>query len=151
LGRTSGGKPMSNDPHARMWCPSGRRAPRDMRVAPMLDEAVCTGPVRPRHALLINPFYAKDTSSYGKHALTPTLALTRFAAATPPTWQARSWDETLSQGPPPWRPFPQIVAITVHLTFAHRAYELARWYRQRGARVVLGGLHVLSCPDEAAQ
>ncbi len=37
----------------------------------------------------------------------------------------------------------------MHLTFAERAYELARWYRRRGARVVLGGLHVLSCPDEA--
>src|SRR5262249_46567178 len=31
-----------------------------------------------------------------------------------------------------------------------RAYELARWYRARGAKVILGGLHVLSCPEEAA-
>jgi radical SAM superfamily enzyme YgiQ (UPF0313 family) len=38
----------------------------------------------------------------------------------------------------------------VHLTFARRAYELAAWYRARGARVVLGGLHVQSCPEEAA-
>jgi radical SAM superfamily enzyme YgiQ (UPF0313 family) len=43
-----------------------------------------------------------------------------------------------------------VVGITVHLTFAGRAYELADWYRARGARVVLGGLHVTSCPDEAA-
>jgi radical SAM superfamily enzyme YgiQ (UPF0313 family) len=41
------------------------------------------------------------------------------------------------------------VGITVHLTFAERAYALAQWYRQRGAKVILGGLHVLSCPDEA--
>jgi radical SAM superfamily enzyme YgiQ (UPF0313 family) len=27
---------------------------------------------------------------------------------------------------------------------------LAEWYRSRGSRVILGGLHVLSCPDEAA-
>jgi radical SAM superfamily enzyme YgiQ (UPF0313 family) len=54
----------------------------------------------------------------------------------------------LLQGPPPWEPFPQVVGITVHLTFAARAYALARWYRERGARVVFGGLHVLSCPDE---
>src|SRR5918999_1188254 len=52
--------------------------------------------------------------------------------------------------PPPWEPFPQVVGITVHLTFARRAYALAAWYRARGARVVLGGLHVLSCPDECA-
>ncbi|TMQ34493.1 MAG: B12-binding domain-containing radical SAM protein, partial [Planctomycetota bacterium] len=56
----------------------------------------------------------------------------------------------LLQGPPPWQPFPQVVGITVHLTFARRAYALAQWYRSRGARVILGGLHVLSCPEEAA-
>ena len=38
----------------------------------------------------------------------------------------------------------------MHLTFAKRAYELARWYRQWGAKVVLGGLHVLTAPEEAA-
>ena len=47
-------------------------------------------------------------------------------------------------------PFPQVVGITVHLTFARRAYELARWFRERGATVIFGGLHVLSCPEEAA-
>ena len=41
-----------------------------------------------------------------------------------------------------------VVGITVHLTFASRAYELARWFRERGAVVVFGGLHVLSCPEE---
>ncbi len=45
---------------------------------------------------------------------------------------------------------PEVVAITVHLTFARRAFELAEWYRARGAKVVLGGLHVLSCPEECA-
>ena len=42
------------------------------------------------------------------------------------------------------------VLSRVALTFARRAYELAAWFRQRGARVILGGLHVQSCPDEAA-
>jgi radical SAM superfamily enzyme YgiQ (UPF0313 family) len=45
---------------------------------------------------------------------------------------------------------PQVVGITVHLTFARRAYELAYWFRSRGSKVVFGGLHVLSCPDECA-
>src|SRR2546427_5756510 len=53
-------------------------------------------------------------------------------------------------GPPPYRPMPEVVAITVHLTFARRAFELASWYRARGCAVVLGGLHVLSCPEECA-
>ena len=43
-----------------------------------------------------------------------------------------------------------MVGISVHLTFANRAYEIARWYRERGAKVILGGLHVLSCPEEAS-
>src|SRR5439155_14969158 len=72
------------------------------------------------------------------------------AAATPAHWRVRYWDENLLQGPPPVDPVPEVVGISVHLTFASRAYDLARWYRARGARVVLGGLHVLSCPDEAA-
>jgi radical SAM superfamily enzyme YgiQ (UPF0313 family) len=122
-----------------------------MRVAPRLDPAVQVGPVRRREALLINPFYPKDPhASFGKHVLTPTLALTSIAGATPPYWRVRYWDENLLQGPPPWRPFPEVVGITVHLTFARRAYALADWYRRRGAKVILGGLHVLSCPDEAA-
>ena len=125
--------------------------PKEMVCAPRLDPAIRPGPVRPRSALLINPFYRKDPhASFGKHVLTPTLALTSVAGSTPPGWEVRYWDENLLQGPPPWKPFPQVVGITVHLTFAKRAYELAEWYRSRGAKVVLGGLHVISCPDEAA-
>jgi radical SAM superfamily enzyme YgiQ (UPF0313 family) len=127
------------------------RLPRAMRVAPRLDPKQRVGPVAPRRALLINPFYAKDPhASFGKHVLTPTLALTSVAASTPGDWEVSYWDENLLQGPPPSEPFPQVVGITVHLTFARRAYELARWYRRRGATVILGGLHVLSCPEEAA-
>jgi len=123
--------------------------PKAMRIAPLLDDKVRPGPVRPRYALLLNPFYPKDPhASFGKHVLTPTLALTSIAGSTPAHWEVRYWDENLLQGPPPWQPFPQVVGITVHLTFAQRAYALARWYRERGAKVVFGGLHVLSCPDE---
>jgi radical SAM superfamily enzyme YgiQ (UPF0313 family) len=128
-----------------------RRIPRDLRVAPTLDARVRRDRIRPRHALLINPFYPKDPhASFGKHVLTPSLALTSLAGATPSDWTLRYWDENLIQGAPPSRPLPQVVAITVHLTFAQRAYELAEWYRRRGSKIILGGLHVLSCPDEVA-
>src|SRR5436305_1001781 len=123
--------------------------PEAMRVAPLLDESVRPGPPRPRSVLLLNPFYPKDPhASFGKHVLTPSLALTSIAASTPPEWEVRYWDENLLQGPPPSEPLPQVVGITVHLTFSQRAYALARWYRERGAKVIFGGLHVLSCPDE---
>src|SRR5215468_8113498 len=131
--------------------PRRRWTPREMREPPFLDSLAPTAPVRRRYALLINPFYPKDpNASFGKHVLTPSLALTSIAASTPPEWTVQYWDENLLQGPPPCDPFPEVVGISVHLTFAKRAYELARWYRERGSKVIFGGLHVLSCPDECA-
>jgi radical SAM superfamily enzyme YgiQ (UPF0313 family) len=128
-----------------------RNTPRALRVAPTLGRRMTAAPVRQRYALLINPFYPKDPhASFGKHVLTPSLALTSIAGSTPAGWEVRYWDENLLQGPPPADPVPQVVGITVHLTFARRAYELARWYRERRAVVIFGGLHVLSCPEEAA-
>ena len=122
-----------------------------MRVAPVLDEAAEPGLPRPRLALLVNPFYPKDPhASFGKHVLTPSLALTSVAAATPANWEVRFWDENSLQGPPPLDPMPAVVGITVHLTFADRAYRLARWFRDRGAKVIFGGLHVQACHEEAA-
>src|SRR5262245_13444763 len=132
-------------PRTPLWLPA------EMKNAPSLD-ALQPGPRERRFALLLNPFYPKDPhASFGKHVLTPTLALTSVAAATPPHWRVRYWDENLLQGPPPTAPMPEVVGITVHLTFAQRAYQLARWFRQHGAKVILGGLHVLSCPEEAAE
>lgn len=128
-----------------------RWMPHEMINAPKLEEKPHRAPVEPKYALLINPFYPKDAhASFGKHVLTPTLALTSIAGATPPEWRVEYWDENLLHGAPPADPVPQVVGITVHLTFAQRAYELARWYRAQGATVILGGLHVLSNPDEAA-
>ena len=127
------------------------RVPSDMQHAPPLPVRATTSVPSKRSALLINPFYPKDGhASFGKHVLTPSLALTSVAAATPPTWSVRYWDENLLQGAPPLEPFPEVVGITVHLTFARRAFELADFFRARGAKVILGGLHVLSCPDECA-
>src|SRR5262245_66022061 len=116
-----------------------RFLPKAMREPPRLPWDTPTPAVQPRHALLVNPFYAKDAhASFGKHVLTPTLALTSVAAATPADWSVRYWDENLLQGPPPVDPFPEVVGLTVHLTFAERAFELARFFRERGSRVVLG-------------
>jgi|GEM_PF-32259 len=125
--------------------------PLEMRIAPALDPDLLTSPPAPRLALLINPFYPKDPdASFGKHVLTPGLSLTSVAGATPPEWRVKFWDENLLQGPPPHDPFPEVVGITVNLTSAERAYELAAWYQERGASVILGGPHVISCPEEAA-
>ncbi len=132
-------------PRRPLWLPP------DMIEPPAWPRS--SGPIRiePRRALLLNPFYPKDPhGSFAKHVLTPSLALTSIAAATPPHWHVDCWDENLLQGLPRLDVLPEVVGITVHLTFARRAYELSRWFRDRGSKVVLGGLHVQSCPDEAA-
>src|SRR5438034_2089839 len=46
---------------------------------------------------------------------------------------------------------PDMVVIQVYITSAARSYRIADHYMRRGAYVVLGGLHVTSLPDEAAQ
>lgn len=46
---------------------------------------------------------------------------------------------------------PDVVVIQVYITSAYRAYQLADHYRNRGAYVCLGGLHVTSLPGEAIQ
>ena len=46
---------------------------------------------------------------------------------------------------------PDLVVIQVYITSAYRAYRLADHYRQKGAYVCLGGLHVTSLPEEAMQ
>ena len=132
-------------PRRPLWLPHA------LAVAPLLGAHPLAGPVERRFALLLNPFYAKSPhGSFGKHVLTPSLALTAIAGATPPGWRLRYWDENLLQGPPPADPVPEVVGITVHLTFARRAYELAAWYRAMGSKVALGGMHVHSCEEDVA-
>ncbi|MBL9134730.1 MAG: B12-binding domain-containing radical SAM protein [Verrucomicrobiales bacterium] len=131
-------------PRSSLWLP------RDMAVGPEFPSHQ-SRPMERRSVLLVNPFYPKDPhASFGKHVLTPTLALTSLAAATPASWRVRCWDENLLQGFAPVDPLPEVVGISVHLTFAERAYALAKWFREQGCKVVLGGLHVLSQPEEAA-
>jgi hypothetical protein len=125
--------------------------PRAMAHPPQLAANPVPAKIQPRRALLINPFYPKDAhASFGKHVLTPTLALTSFAATTPAHWSLQYWDENLLHGAPPTSPLPELVGITVHLTFAKRAFEIADHFRRLGCKVVLGGLHVTSCPHECA-
>jgi radical SAM superfamily enzyme YgiQ (UPF0313 family) len=132
-------------PRRPLWLPPA------LAVAPALDAHPPAGPVERRFALLLNPFYAKSPhGSFGKHVLTPSLALTAVAAATPADWRLRYWDENLLQGPPPANPVPEVVGITVHLTFARRAYQLAAWYRAMGSKVVLGGMHVHAGEEDVA-
>ena len=45
---------------------------------------------------------------------------------------------------------PELIVIQVYITNAYRTYRIADHYRNQGAFVCLGGLHVTSLPEEAA-
>ena len=76
-----------------------RWIPREMIDPPLLDHDAPSNSIQPHYALLVNPFYPKDPhASFGKHVLTPTLALTSFAATTPASWRIEYWDENLLRG-----------------------------------------------------
>jgi hypothetical protein len=65
------------------------------REAPRLDPKRRMQAPTPGEVLLINPFYPKDAhASFGKHVLTPTLALTSLAGVTPPGGESATGTRT---------------------------------------------------------
>ena len=77
----------------------------------------------------------------------PSLALANLAALTPEDDEIIVADEQIS--PVNYDINADLVAITVNTSVANRAYEIARQFRKRGKKVVLGGLHPSLMPDEA--
>jgi radical SAM superfamily enzyme YgiQ (UPF0313 family) len=83
-----------------------------------------------------------------KYSLFPPLGLATLAAYLAPDEEAVIVDEHVE--PLRLDDAPDLVVIQVYITNARRAYEIADHYRNIGAYVCLGGLHVTSLPDEAA-
>jgi radical SAM superfamily enzyme YgiQ (UPF0313 family) len=84
-----------------------------------------------------------------KYSLFPPLGLATLAAYCDPADEIDIQDEHVESLN--LDDDPQLVVIQTYITSAYRAYELADHYRRRGAHVALGGLHVTSRPEEAAQ
>jgi len=83
-----------------------------------------------------------------KYSLFPPLGLATIASFFSPEDEVTIQDEHVQ--PLDLDDHPDLVVIQVYITSAYRAYELADHYRQRGAYVALGGLHVTALPEEAA-
>ena len=77
----------------------------------------------------------------------PGLGLLKVAALTPAGWQIAIVDEKIE--PLDLNQEADLVGITAMTTTVQRAYEIADHFRQRGIKVVLGGMHVSCLPDEA--
>ena len=84
-----------------------------------------------------------------KYSLFPPLGLATLAAFLDLDDEAELVDEHVQ--PLILGDSPDLVLISVYITNARRAYEIADHYRQRGIFVALGGLHVTSLPHEAAR
>lgn len=79
-------------------------------------------------------------------ALEP-LVFAILAALTPGDVELSLFDER--RQPLPEGDLPDLAALTVETFTAKRAYQIARDYRRRGVRVVMGGYHPTFLPHEA--
>ncbi len=77
----------------------------------------------------------------------PGLGLLRVAALTPPGWEVQIIDEKVE--PLDLTLGADLVGVTAMTTTSHRAYEIADRFRQRGIKVVMGGMHASCLPNEA--
>jgi radical SAM superfamily enzyme YgiQ (UPF0313 family) len=101
---------------------------------------------------MILPALTEATSPFWrpiKYSLFPPLGLATLAAYLDPDIEISLQDEHVEKLDLDNEP--DLVIIQVYITNAYRAYEIADHYRERGSYVVLGGLHVTSLPEEAAQ
>jgi radical SAM superfamily enzyme YgiQ (UPF0313 family) len=109
-------------------------------------------PTRQLRATLILPALTEATSPFWrpiKYSLFPPLGLATLAAYFQVEDELRLYDEHVEALPD--NDAPDLVFIQVYITNAYRAYALADRYRACGSYVALGGLHVTSLPEEAAQ
>jgi radical SAM superfamily enzyme YgiQ (UPF0313 family) len=92
------------------------------------------------HLVLIFP---KDP---GGLSLNPPLGLLTLAALTPKEFRVTILDENTEK-------FKflhcDLVGISVHTPTADRAYEIAGLYREKGIKVIMGGVHASARPEEA--
>src|SRR3990172_4653517 len=77
----------------------------------------------------------------------PRLSLPVLAALTPPDVEVRLLDESIEKIN--FEEEVDLVGISVMTFLSPRAYEIAGEFRQRGVKVVLGGIHPTAVPEEA--
>lgn len=83
-----------------------------------------------------------------KYSLFPPLGLATLAAYLSPDDEVELQDQHIEKLN--LNDTPDLVVIQVYITNAYRAYSIADHYRDKGAYVILGGLHVTALPNEAA-
>lgn len=101
------------------------------------------------HILFVVPGWPKGSFWDVLFFRFPPLSLATLAGLTPPEHTISFVDESIQTLDPDITP--DLVAITAMTPLAPRGYEIADMFRQRGIKVVFGGIHASNMQDEAAQ
>ncbi|MFQ5901461.1 MAG: B12-binding domain-containing radical SAM protein, partial [Thermodesulfobacteriota bacterium] len=99
--------------------------------------------------ILISPIASKSLLGGDFYFKVPTLGILKVAALTPSDWQVSIVDEKVEHLAPMQEA--DLVGITSITPTINRAYEIADSFRERGVKVIMGGMHVSMLPDEALQ
>jgi phytoene dehydrogenase-like protein len=86
----------------------------------------------------------------GDYTMPPSLALPIIAALSPPDVRIALTDDNIGQ-PIDYDERVDLVVISCFTPQASRAYEIADEFRKRGTKVILGGIHPTSVPEEASR
>ena len=98
--------------------------------------------------LLINPVNRRSGLLLSRFSTFSPLGLAYVAAVTPSNWEIKIIDENFDEFE-----FEEadLVGITAFTSNINRAYQIARLYKERKIKVVIGGIHASMLPDEALQ
>ncbi len=77
------------------------------------------------------------------------LAIPTLVSLTPPEHEIRIFDENIEDIDYSWDA--DLAGISVRTMFSKRAYGIARTFRKRGVKTVLGGIHPSMCTKEALE
>ncbi len=90
-------------------------------------------------------------SRWNRYRVWKPLSLMVIAGLTSPDWEITIVDENLYMPDYSAIHRPDLVGITAFTSQANRAYEIADYFRRRGVRVVMGGIHATMCLDEVME
>lgn len=97
--------------------------------------------------LLVSPIASKSLLGGDFYFRLPYLGLLKVASLTPSDWQVSVIDEKVETLD--LKQDADLVGITAMTPAVNRGYEIADAFRQRGIKVVMGGMHVSMMPNEA--
>jgi radical SAM superfamily enzyme YgiQ (UPF0313 family) len=102
-----------------------------------------------KNVLLISPLASKSLLGGDFYFRVPYLGLLKVASLTPPEWKVSITDEKVEAIN--FSADVDLVGITSMTPAAKRGYEIADKFRERGVKVVMGGMHISKMPEEALQ